>query len=201
MTSNFIKMAPLTALAVALAACGNNAANNSADAMALDNRAVSNSIADDMAMNMADPAGMTMPDAATFTNAAAASDAFELESSKLAQAKGSSQAVKDFAAEMIKAHTDSTAKLKTAAAAAQPAITPDPALNPNQQAKLDALKALSGDAFDKQYAADQVAQHDETLGALQSYASGGNVPSLKSFAAATAPVVSHHLSMARDLTK
>ena len=100
---------------------------------------------------------------------------------------------------MVKGHTDSTAKLKTAASSATPAITPDPALKPDQQAKVDALGKLSGDAFDKQYAADQVAAHQEALAGLQAYSASGDVAPLKTWATNTAPVVSGHLDMAKKL--
>lgn len=83
------------------------------------------------------------------------SDTFEIESSKLAATRAQSAKVKRFAEEMIKAHTASTAKLKTAAAAASPALTPVPRLSPAQQQTLDALKA---------------------------YSASGAVPSLKTFA-------------------
>lgn len=56
--------------------------------------------------------------------------------------------MKSFAAQVVKAHTDSTAKLEAAAAAASPVITPAPALTPAKQAKLDELSAKSGADFD-----------------------------------------------------
>ena len=91
-----------------------------------------------------------------FANTAAASDRFEIESSKLAEASASSAAVKKFAAQMIKAHTESTAKLKSTLSGLSPAITPDDTLTPEQQATLDSLKAAKGAAFDTAYALAQV---------------------------------------------
>ena len=132
-------------------------------------------------------------------NAAASTDAFEIAEAKLAEAKGSSSDVKGFAAKMIKAHTESTAKIKAAAHSAIPAITPDPMLTSDQQTKLDALGKLTGDAFDKQYAADQVAAHEKALEVMQGYAANGNVSSLKSAAAEIAPAVQSHLDMAKKL--
>jgi predicted outer membrane protein len=57
-------------------------------------------------------------------NAAAASDAFEIATSQLAATNDASAAVKAFATKMITAHAESTAKLKTVAAAASPVLTP-----------------------------------------------------------------------------
>jgi len=134
-----------------------------------------------------------------FANTAASSDAFEIETSKLAESKSENAAIKKFAKQMITAHNDSTAKLKAAAASATPVIMPDATLTPAQQAKLSALQAQSGAAFDAAYATEQVAAHQATLDALKGYAANGDVPQLKDFAGKLVPVVTGHLNMAKSL--
>lgn len=134
-----------------------------------------------------------------FADAAASSDMFEIESSRLAAEKSATAKVKSFAASMIKAHTESTAKLKTAAGAATPPITPTPQLTPAQQQVLDDLKAKSGAEFDTAYAEAQVDSHQAALDALKSYSTTGDVPSLKSFATELVPTVTAHLNMAKGL--
>lgn len=110
--------------------------------------------------------------------------------------------MKKFANAMIKAHTDSTAKLKAAAAAASPAITPDPALSPAQQQRLDAMKALNGATFDSAYAAAQVEAHQQTLDALKANAANQQVPqSLRDVATQLIPTVTAHLNMAKSLAQ
>ena len=118
---------------LALAACGqkNQAANSDVN-VASDNGAESN--------NSAQASPLTSQG---FANAAAASDRFEIESSKLAAGSAQSASVKSFAAKMITAHTASTAKLKAAAAALSPAVTPDDTLSSDQQQKLDNLKGFA----------------------------------------------------------
>lgn len=138
------------------------------------------------------------PDQA-FVNAAASSDAFEIETSKLALATSGSASVKKFAQMMVDAHTASTAKLKAAAAKAQPALLPDPTLAPDQQAKIDALKMAKGEEFDRAYITAQNEGHAQTLDKLKSYASGGGQPALKDFATAIVPVVTAHLNAVRAL--
>ena len=149
------------------------------------------------------PANDTHPAAPTtaqgFANAAAASDKFEIESSKLAATAGTSAAVKSFAAKMVAAHTASTAKLKSTAAGLSPAITPDDTLAPDQQAKLDSLKALHGADFDAAYAAAQVEAHQKALDALNGYAAAGDTPALKELAIGMVPTVTAHLNMAKGL--
>jgi putative membrane protein len=175
--------------ALSLAGCSKKAETPAAD---------SSSAASDVNLTPPVAATSTSPGQA-FADTAAASDTFEIETSKLAATKGQSAKIKHFAEEMIKAHTDSTAKLKTAAAAASPAITPAPALTPAQQQTLDALSAKSGADFDRAYADAQRSGHQATLDALKAYSATGDVPSLKAFAAQLVPVVTAHLNMAKGL--
>ncbi len=134
-----------------------------------------------------------------FANAAAASDNFEIETSKLAAGSAASAATKAFAQSMIKAHTDSTAKLNAAAGGAVPAITPEPTLTPEQVQTLEALKGKEGAAFDAAYADAQISAHQMTLDTLKAYAATGDVASLKSFASALVPIVTAHVNMAKGL--
>jgi putative membrane protein len=178
----------VSAVALALAGCGKKSEP--------DAQATAGAETAGMAGDMAAPA----PSAGqTFANTAASSDAFEIETSKLAADKAGSTKIKTFAANMIKAHTESTAKLKSAASAATPAIMPAVQLNPMQQQTLDGLKAKAGADFDKAYAAAQVDAHQQALDALKAYSASGDVASLKGFAAEMVPVVTAHLNMAKGL--
>ncbi|MGK6323155.1 DUF4142 domain-containing protein [Sphingomonas sp. DT-51] len=135
----------------------------------------------------------------SFANTAAASDAFEIATSKLALTNASSSAIKSYAQKMIDAHTASTAKLKTVAAGLSPALQPVPALSPEQQQQVDQLQAAKGADFDKAYAAAQTAAHQQTLDVLKAYAATGDVPELKTFAQGLVPTVTAHLNMAKGL--
>jgi putative membrane protein len=133
----------------------------------------------------------------SFANAAAASDRFEIESSKLAASAGTSPAIKSFAAKMVTAHTASTAKLKSTAGSLN--LTPDDTLSPDQQQKLDSLKALHGTDFDSAYAAAQVEAHQKALDTLNGYAASGDNAKLKELASGMVPTVTAHLNMAKGL--
>lgn len=184
---------------MALAACGkhDNAATGGADtgnatdmnATAVDNGMAANGAATAPAPNTAQG----------FVNAAAASDRFEIESSKLAEAAASSTAVKKFAREMISAHTTSTAKLKSTVAGMNPPLTPDDTLAPDQQQTLDSLKGLKGSAFDSAYAQAQQQAHQKTLDTLKTYSTSGENATLKSFASGLIPTVTAHLNLAKGL--
>jgi len=183
-------LATLSATALIIAACGHKGADPG-----------------DVDPARNDALNQTMPEAVaptpsagqTFANTAAASDAFEIQSSQLAVANSHNSRIRSFAQKMIDGHTASTAKLKAAAAAASPAITPDPTWTAEQQGKIDALKSATGPAFDQAYAAAQVAAHQATLDALKSYATSGDVPTLKAFASGLVPTVTAHLNMAKGL--
>ncbi|WP_343528792.1 DUF4142 domain-containing protein [Sphingomonas sp.] len=177
---------------LALAGCGRSEPQAQSNAATADMTA-GNAMAD------AAPTAATLPAAQVFANAVAASDAFEIETSKLALTNGASASVKTYARRMIEAHTASTAKLKAAAGSATPAITPDPVLNAEQQQKLDQLKALNGTAFDQAYIAEQTAAHQQALDTLKGYVATGDVASLKSFATGLIPTVAAHLNMAKGL--
>ncbi|WP_313539834.1 DUF4142 domain-containing protein [Sphingomonas sp.] len=182
--------------AVALAGCGSKTETHTSDTVGTTGNADTSVAAPDGSVATRASAGKS------FADAAAASDAFEVASSRLAQQQAGGAAIKKFADAMIKAHTESTTKLKTAAAAASPAITPDATLTAAQQQKLDALKALNGAAFDTTYASAQVEAHQQTLDALKANASNPAVNQpLRDFATQLIPTVTAHLNMAKSLAK
>ena len=180
------------ALPVALGACGQGGSEESVATEA-------NSTMESVNVALGNEGAVASSGAQDFVNKAAASDRFEIESSRLAEASATSPAVKEFAAMMIKAHTDSTAKLKSTLASNPSGVTVDDALNAEQQAKLDALKTKKGSDFDTAYAAAQVGGHENTLAELRNYASNGDNDALKTFAQDLVPIVTDHLNQARKL--
>jgi len=178
---------------LALTACGQKNDNAATTDVSVSDNAVA---ANDANSEASEAAPLT---AQTFANAAAASDKFEIESSRLAADAATSAAVKKFATQMISAHTQSTAKLKTTLSGMSPAMTPDDTLAPDQQSKLDSLKSLKGADFDSAYSAAQVEAHQKTLAALNGYAASGDNPKLKEFASGLVPTVTAHLNMAKGL--
>lgn len=188
-----VRWMTLGAAALALAGCGSKTETSSTDTTTVTANS-DGTMANHMAIVPAASAGQT------FANAAAASDAFEIATSQLADAQGASAKTKKFAADMIKAHTESTAKLKAAASAATPAIIPDTTLTAEQQQVLDSLKGVKGADFDKAYATAQVDAHQKTLDALKANAGDNAVPqSLRDFATKLIPTVTAHLNMAKSL--
>ena len=192
------------ALALSLSACGSrteqaadSTLNATSDAMADLGNTASNAV--DAVGNAAGEALNPAPSGQAFADTAARSDAFEIAAAKLALTNASSDKVKGFAGDMIKAHTESTTKIKAASAKASPAITPDPTLTGEQNDDLADLGKLKGAEFDKAYIAGQIDAHDDALELMQSFAKDGDVAPLKAAAGEIAPVVQKHLDMAKAL--
>ena len=153
----------------------------------------------DNAMDRMGAAVTPTPTPQEFVDRAAKSDAFEIQAAQLAAKNASSSEVKAFAQDMIKAHTDSTAKIKAAAATAK--ITPNADLTPDQTEDLADLGKLTGVQFDEEYMDGQVDAHENALALMRSYATGGGDAGLKATAGEIASVVEHHLTKARELDK
>lgn len=180
---------------VALVGCGQKETGG-ADAQLNTIVSQDDTLGNDGTTTMAAPAPTS---AQGFANAAAASDRFEIESSRLASASGQSRPVKAFAENMIKGHTASTAELKKIAAGLPGPVTPDDALNAEQQELLSGLQGKTGAELDRAYATAQVAAHEKTLATLKAYAEGGDTPALKAFANTMIPTVAAHLNTAKGL--
>jgi putative membrane protein len=180
--------------ALALGACGpkaeksEDAASNSVDNAADTAGAVIANAADNVK-----EAVLPTPTGQEFIDKAAKSDAFEIASAKLAKEKADSADIKAFAKMMTTDHTGSTAKIKAAAAAASPALKPDPTLTDDQQGKLADLGKLTGKDFDKAYADQQIAAHKSALSLMKLYADKGDVTTLKAAAGDIVPKVQAHL--------
>lgn len=200
--NKLILIASASALSLGLAGCGPKV-ENAADAAA-NGAAATADAAGAMASNAMVDAQQAMtptPDGQGFVDKAAQSDAFEIAAARIAATNAASQAVKDFAAEMIKAHTESTARIKAAAAAATPAITPNATMTEDQNEDLAGLRASKGAEFDERYIDGQVDAHQNALALMRDYAEHGDTASLKTAAAEIAPVVQKHLDHAKMLDK
>jgi putative membrane protein len=115
---------------------------------------------------------------------------YEVEASKLALQKASTQNVKDAASSEVHDHELVNKKLTTISAAAHISIAP--ALNPDFTQKLDHLKTLSGEEFDKGYMEEMAAIHDKDEKLFAQEAIDGS-DDYKSFAAETDPIVKRHI--------
>jgi len=147
------------------------------------------------------PMPMPMPDGMTadFITKAAQSDEFERREGRLAEARATSGMVRDFATQMVLAHTETTRGLKEAIRAAGMTPPPPPQLTDTQRRMIRDLAHRSGGDFEREYIQQQVHAHEDALQLMQHYANFGAPGPIKEAAAKTAPLVQHHLEMARQI--
>lgn len=135
-------------------------------------------------------------DAEDFIDEASAKGIAEIETSKLALEKSSSQDVRNFAQRMIDDHTAANKELAQIARQKNLEVADDAALM--AKAKKLILKLRDGESFDVAYANNQVEAHEETIEVFQKAAHSKH-PEIKAFADKTLPKLQNHLQMARQL--
>jgi len=140
------------------------------------------------------------PKTQDFVASAAQSDMLEIETSKLALAKGDAS-IKAFATQMLADHTKTSAELKAAVADNKITVNLPIALDKAHQAKVDKLKKLDGADFVKEYKVMQVTAHKDAVSMFERYSKGGESAVLKGWAGKTLPDLQHHLMMAQELEK
>jgi putative membrane protein len=137
--------------------------------------------------------------ASDFVQAAAVSDMFEIQSSKLALEKSKNAHIKAFARRMIKDHTASTNKLKSTLKTAKIDAAPPSALDDQHQQMLTQLQGLSEPDFDRTYAQMQLKGHQDAVQLLTDYSEHGDNAALKRFAKSILPTVKDHLMHAEKI--
>ena len=138
-----------------------------------------------------------MVSARKFVKEAAEGSATASALGKLAQEKGSSDAVKQFGKRMVNDHSKATEELKQAAEMAKIPVSSE---TPNKVKKAqDKLLRLSGAEFDRAYAKMMVSDHKEDVKAFERQARDGGVSPVKNFAAKTLPTLQEHLRLAEEL--
>jgi putative membrane protein len=124
----------------------------------------------------------------------------EVDAGKMALEKSQNAEVKKFAQQMVDDHGSALADVQ-ALARAKNVTLPDGA-GAMAKTKATALKALSGNLFDKEYAKRAgVGDHESTLKLLQKIQKDGKDGDLKALAAKMQPTVEHHLMMAKQLAQ
>ncbi|MDF5727196.1 MAG: DUF4142 domain-containing protein [Rhizonema sp. PD38] len=130
-----------------------------------------------------------------FMTKAAQSDTTEIQTSQLALKKSKDQAVKDFAQQMIQAHTNSTQELTQIASTK--GFTLPKGVGSENKPLLTKLQQTNGKSFDRAYMQGQLQAHTKTLAEYQKYIKQGQDPDLQAFAKKIAPVVAEHKQMAQ----
>ena len=158
----------------------------------------------------ATPAGLgstaTRGDALTapaFVRAAAASDLYEMEASRLAEQRSQNTEVKRFAQHMLRDHQKTTGELKgmlpqLQGVSAQQMAT---SLDRQHQALLEQLQGVQGAEFDRAFVRQQVQSHQAAVDLFRAYAQSGDDARLKQWASQTLPSLEGHLREAQQLQR
>lgn len=133
----------------------------------------------------------------TFMIKAAEGGKAEVELGKLAQEKAASPEVRQFGERMVNDHSKAGDQLKQVAEK-EGVPLPDK-LNAKDSATKARLEKLSGEAFDRAYMKDMVADHTQDVREFNNEAKNGKDPDVKNFAAQTAPTLEDHLKEATNI--
>lgn len=131
-------------------------------------------------------------DKATWIKTVASANFFEIESSKIALEKSSSEDVKKFAQQMIDDHTKAGEKLASVLEEEGTALPPRD-LAPKQADAIALLKKADGKDFDAAYVSLQHGAHIEAVALFMIYAAKPDDPALGAFAKETLPTLEMHL--------
>ena len=134
-----------------------------------------------------------------FVTRASSSNMLEIASGQLAVNQGVNTEVKAFGQHMVNDHGQTATEMATLAT--RKGWTVPSAMLPEHQQMYDALKGLTGDAFDKQFAVMMVTSHQQTIDLFEKAASNSGVPDgdLRSFASGKLPTLKAHLQEAQQL--
>jgi putative membrane protein len=123
----------------------------------------------------------------------------EVRLGELASQKGGSAQVKEFGSMMVKDHGKANQELTELAGKKGVALSTE--LDSKHQSTVDRLGKLTGDAFDKAYTAEMVADHKKDVAEFEKAAKSATDPDIKAWAEKTLPTLQAHLQHAQGLSK
>ena len=139
------------------------------------------------------------PSTPDFIQKVAMSDMYEIEAGKIAAEKGQSAAVKQFGQQMMDAHTQTSAELKSIVEAEKINVQLPTQLDAKHQKMIEDLNNAKPEDFDKTYIDQQESAHESAVELFEDYAEGGDNGAVKQFAAKTLPTLKGHHEMAKKL--
>ena len=143
------------------------------------------------------PAGALGAADKAFVMEAAQGGMAEVELGRLATEKATNADVKQFGQRMVDDHGKANDELK--GFASQKNVTLPSELDAKHKATRDRLSKLSGDAFDKAYMREMVADHNKDVAAFTRASKTAKDPDLKAWAGKTLPTLEEHQRMAKEV--
>lgn len=136
-------------------------------------------------------------DDSTFIMEAAIGGLMEVESGNIAQQNAAHARVKDFGAMMVADHNKANDELRSFASSR--GMNLPSALPENLQKHMDEMKKMKGRSFDNHYVGMMEDDHQKTIDKFEKQANGGGDAQLKSWAAATLPVLKKHMDSVKAI--
>lgn len=121
----------------------------------------------------------------------------EITLGKLAAERSTNASVRNFGEHMIKDHTNIENDLQKLADGKNLSLPDTP--DSKQIATVTRLQRLNGTAFDRAYKNEMVMDHEKDLAAYRKESRQADEADVRAYAARTAPIIEHHLNMARDM--
>ena len=131
-----------------------------------------------------------------FVKQAAQGGLEEIQSGQMAEQKGASQAIKQLGQTLVTDHTMMNEQLKQIAQ--QQGFTLPQSLSQDDRQEMQQLRNASGQQFDRQFADEQIEDHQKMIQVLQKEAQTTQDPALREFAQSGIPVMQKHLQMAQQ---
>jgi len=132
-----------------------------------------------------------------FVLKASAGGLAEVNMGRLAAKSASDPAVKKFGQHMVKDHDKANKELIDLANKQKFSVAAR--MDAEHQKLFDKLSKTTGAAFDREYMAGQVKDHEETVALFEKQAKNGKVSELKKWAEKTLPTLREHLKMAKEI--
>lgn len=140
----------------------------------------------------------TQSAAHSFMTKAAQANMAEVELGKLGAEKGQKSEVKEYGQHMVEDHGKANKELQELAS--QEGATLPTYVNPAHKAAKARLEKLSGEAFDRAFAAQMVKDHQAAVAMFRTQARTGKDPEVKAWAEKMLPNLEEHLKQARALS-
>jgi putative membrane protein len=178
--------------------------NNSSDGEAMNADTSNSTVNSDTANNANNTTAGTnnaplSKDDSNFVMEAAVGGMMEVEAGNLAQQNANNQRVKDFGGMMVADHSKANTELQ--GLATSHGISLPAALPADKQKHMDAMKKMTGKAFDRHYMDMMVNDHKKTIDKFKMASEKCDDANLKSWASQTLPTLQKHMDSAQAIKK
>ncbi len=180
----------ITAVAIAVAACNQQKGSKAVDK-------VEDTVSKPVGQTSAAVMGANMVSA--YVPNAARGDLYEIQAAEIALERSKNPQVKQLAEMIGTDHSDALSRLKTAVGSDAPDTAVPSELDDRRKGLIDNLRSAAPGDFDKVYADQQVAAHEEAITLHRGFGDNKDAYALAGHARTVLPKIEAHLQSARQL--